>query len=315
MGSSNTLIMGSEKNIISYEPTVVLVNDMGEVEFIGEAAAAVVFDERVMQSTPPVVAGRLASEEAAYQFLLVMLQKLGLKGIQRFLPPFITFTVPVDFSLRDQYVWKKLGKHLGIHCQFIPSVVGIANAFPQHSVKNSRIVADFGGGKLDIAVVEYGKIVTADSFFESGEILDNLIQLHIFTAHHLAVTRSDAKLIKDSLPIFTEGKPSSVVVRGKDSDSGKVVTLKVTRADMLPILEAWVERVAFFITHFIHGLPPKCIPILEQSGISLAGGLSQMPGLVEELEQRIPAKITLISRPQVASCIGVVNLLQSNEYL
>ncbi len=314
IGTMNTLLVDQSKGVMFYEPTKMICDPQGNPLFFGEQATQIVSDDQVVVVPKLIEGGVLADEQAVSPFLRFVTSKIPKKLIHTALSYPVVFTVPVTFSRRDAFVWKRLATKVGIRPFFIPAVVGIAHAAPIVSKNNvePKIVMDMGGGKIDFAVVEFGKVVQHQTTFLGGEHLLTRIQLYLFETRNLLITTNDAKGLLESVAGWGE-KQAVQVVRGKDKKKGTIISAKISTNELHAPLHIWMRTLSDWCMHALASLPTKYAHTIERSGISLAGGLSQLPGIAQELQRTTGVQIRTIGRPQLAPALGAVTIIGSSE--
>lgn len=302
VGSANTLILGPQKNILAYEPTLLLLDQEQEVLLVGEEAKAVTSDERLVRHVSCVDRGYVSHEAYMVTFLSHIHSQIPRDPLSFFFPRSIGVAVPSSFSTEQALLWNRVYRRLGYVPWYYPSSVGIAQAY---RIKDDRpspqLVLECGASQVEVSVVELGKVIHTASYPQGGKALDQLIQLHVFQTLGLIVPLQDVAAVK----ISVAGTKHSHVARGKDAKTSQITSRKLTAEQLDPPVERWRAGLRDFLSYYLSDIPPSLLSSIMREGILFAGGGSGLAGLGEYLQQSIGCPVYTISRPQLAGALGI----------
>jgi len=307
LGTQNTLLMGEKKTIHAYVPSVVFVDPLGNTTFVGEDALVHQSDANALVSTC-IHQGHITDRQHVMTLLESVLATVSRPAWARLVPVPCTVVVSSTFAPTDAILYKEVFRSLGFLPSFVPSSVGIAAAVPMKKKAAVQVVLDCGASKVEIAVLKAGQLNRSAVLYWGGEALDQTIQSSLVSHLQTIFPLRDVRTLKQLLSPLQATNEASHVLRGKHTQTGKVVSISLTSAHLVRPTQQWLSILTAWIQTFLAKLPAGVLSAVSQDGLILSGGLSQLHGLEHALEEALQLKVTSISRPQVAAGMGVATL-------
>lgn len=314
LGTQNTLLMGEKKTINAYVPSVVFVDPLGATTFVGEDALLHQSDLSIMMATC-LHRGHIVDRQNVLMLLESVLSTVKRPAWAKLLPVPCIVAVSSTFAPTDAAVYKEVFRSVGFLPIFVPSSVGIAAAVHVKKKAAVQLVLDCGASKLEIAVINAGQLGRSAVLCWGGEALDHHIQSSLVVELETIFPLRDVRTLKHMLSPLKAANDASHVLRGKHTKTGKVVSVRLTSAHLSRPTQQWLSIVTAWIQTFLAELPAGVLSALSQEGLVISGGLSQLQGLERTLEETLSLKVTSISRPQVASGMGLQTLHAQSQLL
>ncbi len=175
---------------------------------------------------------------------------------------------------RDAYVVKE------------PILAAIGAGIPIHEPLG-RMVADIGGGTIDVAVISLGGIVSSTSVKVAGNALDRAIIDHVKKQYNLAIgdkTAEDVKIqVGSAVPVTEE---LAMFIKGRDLVSGLPRTVELKTNQVVQALSRELREMMNAIRKVLQETPPELASDIIDNGIILTGGTSQLRNLPELVLRR-----------------------------
>ena len=235
---------------------------------------------------------------------------------ERFLETEVTeavISVPAYFNDNQRYATKQAGALAGIHVERLvnePSAAALAASLISQKEEGSYLVFDFGGGTLDVSIVDYFEnvieiiAVSGDNHL-GGDDFDELIAQNFCKTHHMEYNELSAKeravllrLAENCKRELTAQKQTALTY----GPEGKTLELNnILLADMSQKIFSRINRV-------ISGaLSDSERTIEEIDEIILVGGSAKMPVISFYLQTCLGKKPCVIGSPDeiVATGAGI----------
>lgn len=307
LGTQNTLLMGEKKTITAYVPSVVFVDPLGNTTFVGEDALVHQSDANALVATC-IHQGHIVDRLHVMTLLESVLAPVARPVWARLLPVSCIVAVSSTFAPTDATLYKEVFRSLGFLPIFVPSSVGIAAAVHVKKKAAAQLVLDCGASKVEIAVLKAGQLSRSAVLYWGGEALDQTIQSSLVRELETIFPLRDVRTLKHMLSPLKTGNEASHVLRGKHTKTGRVVSVGLTSANLARPTQQWLSILTAWIQTFLAELPAGVLSAVSQEGLILSGGLSQLLGLEQAVEEALSIKVTSISRPQVAAGMGLATL-------
>src|SRR3989339_2090029 len=219
LGTANTLVYVPKKGIVLNEPSVVAVSEQdNKILAVGNDA------KNMLGKTPEsIVASRPMKDGviADYRVTEAMLRYFITKALGKWniWKPEVLISVPAGVTSTEKRSVIEAALKAGAKNAYVvkePILAAIGAGIPIHEPMG-HIVADIGGGTIDVAVISLGGIVASTSVKCAGNRLDAAIQDFVKKQHNIAIgekTAEDIKIIIGSaLPVEEE---LTMQVKGRD---------------------------------------------------------------------------------------------------
>jgi rod shape-determining protein MreB len=150
-----------------------------------------------------------------------------------------------------------------------------------------RMVADIGGGTIDVAVISLGGIVASTSVKCAGNKLDRAIIDYVKKQYNLAIGDKTAEEIKiqvgSAVPVAEE---LTMQVKGRDLVSGLPRTIDLKTNEVVQAMNRELREMMGAIRKVLQETPPELASDIIDNGIILTGGSSQLRNLPELVYRR-----------------------------
>ncbi|MDQ6751524.1 MAG: rod shape-determining protein [Actinomycetota bacterium] len=297
LGTANTLVFVAGEGIVVDEPSVVAVDEDGEVYAVGSQA------ERMLGRTPasisaqrPLKDGVIADFEITEQMLRHFIRRaLGSRRRARLIvcaPSGITSVearAVVDASLAAgarnvELIEEPLAAALG---------AGLDISEP-----TGQMVVDIGGGTSEVALLSMGGIVVSNSMRLGGYTLDEAIVAYVKGVHRLAIGSRTAEALKLSIgSAYPPELETSAEIRGRDLVSGMPRELTLTSGELRSALDPTVSAIVEGIQETLDRTPPNLASDVAGHGILLAGGGALLGGFGERVRAETGMPVHLAASP------------------
>ena len=160
-----------------------------------------------------------------------------------------------------------------------------------------RIIVNLGAGNIEIAIISMNGIVLSKNLKFGGNQLDQRILDYIYDKYSLLIGLNTAKEIKENIGNVFETTNSSYEISGRDLLSGMPVNLEINDQDVVSAIIGDINQIINEIRMLIEKNPPELARDILRNGIFVTGGLSQLEGLDQLIEQKIGIKVVKSENP------------------
>lgn len=299
-------------------PSVVSVDENGEIcvgavakeRLISHPEASAASFKRYMGTNKEFI---LAEEKFTPQELSSFVLRQLKEDAERFLGEEVTeavISVPAYFNDNQRYATKEAGRLAGIHVERLvnePSAAALAASRISGEDEGSYLVFDFGGGTLDVSVVDYFDniieiiAVSGDNHL-GGDDFDEVIA-RSFCAHHqmefdtldrqakLTLLRLSEKCKRE----LTKQDETELVWEAEDK------RLPLNNLVLAGLGQKLFDRISQVVERALHDSGRSMEEIDE---IVLAGGSSRMPVVTLYLQTFLKRRPTMAASPDEIVAMG-----------
>lgn len=289
LGTTNVLVFVPGKGVVLNEPSVVAVStETNKVVAIGvEAKAMIGRTPDSITAYRPMKDGVIAD----YRVTEAMLRYFMRKALGRFnlLKPIVLVSVPAGVTSTEKRAVIEAAVKAGAQDAFVvkePILAAIGAGIPIQEALG-RMVADIGGGTIDVAVISLGGIVASTSVKVAGNKLDRAIVDYVKKQYNLAIGDKTAEQIKiqvgSAVPVSEE---LTMAVKGRDLVSGLPRTVELKTNEIVQAMNRELREMMNAIRKVLQETPPELASDIIDNGIILTGGTSQLRNLPELVFRR-----------------------------
>lgn len=289
LGTTNVLVFVPGKGVVLNEPSVVAVStENNKVLAIGvEAKAMIGRTPDSITAYRPMKDGVIAD----YRVTEAMLRYFMRKALGRFnlLKPIVLISVPAGVTSTEKRAVIEAAVKAGAQDAFVvkePILAAIGAGIPIQEALG-RMVADIGGGTIDVAVISLGGIVASTSVKVAGNKLDRAIIDYLKKQYNLAIGDKTAEEIKitigSAVPVSDE---LTMAVKGRDLVSGLPRTVELRTNEIVQAMNRELREMMNAIRKVLQETPPELASDIIDNGIILTGGTSQLRHLPELVLRR-----------------------------
>jgi rod shape-determining protein MreB and related proteins len=298
LGTANTLVFVHGEGIVVDEPSVVAVDEAGEVYAVGSEA------ERMLGRTPATISAQRPLKDgviADFEVTEHMLRHF----IRRVLPSRrararLIVCAPSGITEVEARAVVEASMAAGARqVELIEEPIAAAlGAGLDISEPSGVMVVDVGGGTSEVAVLSMGGIVVSTSMRVGGYTLDEAIADFVKNEHRLAVGARTAEEVKLRIGSAYPGDDDATAeIRGRDMISGLPTKLLLTSEEVRSALTPTLNTTVNGVKETLDRTPPELASDIAAHGIVLAGGGSLLSGFAELLRVETGMPVLLADDP------------------
>jgi rod shape-determining protein MreB len=317
LGTATTLVYVKGEGIVLAEPSVVAIHT-GTRHVLAVGAEA----KRMLGRTPgnivairPMKDGVIADFAVTQDMLAYFIKKA--KGRRRTLPytkTRVVVSVPSGITEVEKRAVQESAQQAGAHETHLidePMAAAIGAGLPV-TEPGGQMIIDIGGGTTEVAVISLGGIVQCISERTAGDKMDEAIVQHIKRKYNLLIgerTAEDIKIKIGSADILVEER--TLEIKGRDLVAGLPRTITITSEEIREALAEPVAAIVNAVKSTLEKTPPELAADLVDTGITMAGGGSQLKGLASLLHTETGLQVRLADNPETAIVLGTGKSLDS----
>lgn len=296
LGTTNVLVFLPEKGVVLNEPSVVAVStDTNKVLAIGVEAKAM-----IGRTPDGIIAYRPMKDGviADYRVTEAMLRYFMKKALGKYnmFKPTVLVSVPAGVTSTEKRAVIEAAVKAGAKDAYVvkePILAAIGAGIPIQEALG-RMVADVGGGTIDVAVISLGGIVASTSVKCAGNKLDRAIIDHVKKQYNLAIGDKTAEEIKITIgaavPLSEE---LAMDVKGRDLVTGLPRTIELKTNEIVQAMNRELREMMGAVRKVLQETPPELASDIIDNGIILTGGTSQLRHLPELVLRRTGVRAEL----------------------
>lgn len=288
LGTTNVLVFVPGKGVVLNEPSVVAVStETNKVVAIGTEAKAM-----IGRTPDSIIAYRPMKDGviADYRVTEAMLRYFIRKALGRnIFKPTVLVSVPAGVTSTEKRAVIEAAVKAGAADAYVvkePILAAIGAGIPIQEALG-RMVADIGGGTIDVAVISLGGIVASTSVKVAGNKLDRAVIDYVKKQYNLAIGDKTAEEIKiqigSAVPMVEE---LSLSIKGRDLVSGLPRTVELKTNEVVQAMNRELREMMNAVRKVLQDTPPELASDIIDNGIILTGGTSQLRNLPELVYRR-----------------------------
>ncbi len=323
LGTATTLVYVKGEGIVLAEPSVVAIRT-GSRDVLAVGSEA----KRMLGRTPseivairPMKDGVIADFAITQNMLAYFIKKAKARQRWRMMPftkVRVVVSVPSGITEVEKRAVMESADQAGSNSTFLidePMAAAIGAGLPVTEPAGSMII-DIGGGTSEVAVISLGGIVVCISERTAGDKMDEAIVQHIKRKYNLLIgdrTAEDIKIKIGSADVLPEER--KMEIKGRDLVAGLPRTITVTSEEIREALAEPVSAILNAVKSTLERTPPELAADLVDSGITMAGGASQLRGLDTLIASETGLNVRLADNPETAIVMGTGKTLDSIKIL
>lgn len=289
LGTTNVLVFVPGKGVVLNEPSVVAVNtETNKVVAIGvDAKAMIGRTPDSITAYRPMKDGVIADYRVTEAMLRYFMKKA--LGKWNMMKPTVLISVPAGVTSTEKRAVIEAAAKAGAADAFVVKEPILAAIGAGISIQEplGRMVADIGGGTIDVAVISLGGIVASTSVKCAGNKLDRAVVDYVKKQYNLAIGDKTAEEIKiqigSAVPVAEE---LTMQVKGRDLVSGLPRTIDLKTNEVVQAMSRELREMMGAIRKVLQETPPELASDIIDNGIILTGGTSQLRNLPELVYRR-----------------------------
>lgn len=196
-----------------------------------------------------------------------------------------------------------------------PMAAAIGAGLPITESRGSMIV-DIGGGTSEVAIFSLGGIVISRSIRVAGDEMDEDIIRYMRTRYNLLIGERMAERAKiecgSAYPLPEE---RTITIRGRNLITGLPEAIDVSSIELREALASSTQVIVDTIKDALEETPPELVADLMETGICMAGGGSQLRGLIERVAEEVNMRVWLAEDPMTCVARGAGRVLEDYDNL
>jgi len=318
LGTANTLVYQKGKGIVFRQPSVVArqKKDGAIVAVGGEAKKMVGKTPQAIEAFYPLHEGVIADFDAARAMIGYYLEQLTPEGKiwNTFFKPLVVVGTPSGSTEVERRAVLEATLEAGAGSCFLveePLAAALGADLPVEQ-PGGVLICDIGGGTTEIAVISLGGIVLNRSLGVAGYKMDKALVNFLRLKYSLLIGETTAEEIKinigSALPLEKE---KVMVVRGRSLETGLPISVKVSSEEVREAITPVLNQIVGQISEVIEESPPELMDDFLERGITLCGGVAELPQIANFFSREIKMPVFIASDPQAAVVLGGAKLLDN----
>ena len=319
LGTANTLVLVRRRGIVINEPSVVAMNPKTK-RILAVGADA----KRMVGRTPanivavrPLKDGVISDFDVTEQMLRYFIDKVHEQ--YAIIPrPRVVVGIPSGVTEVERRAVHDATINAGAREAYLieePFAAAIGAGLPITEPAGSMIV-DIGGGTTEVAVISLGGIVASRTIRVAGDEMDQDIVAHMRQQHNLLIGERMAEEVKIAAGIACRsGVDQGILVRGRHLVSGLPAEVELGVDEVQKAIDASMSTIIEAVTDTIEDTPPELVADMMFSGITVAGGGSLLPGLVDKLSEEVGMAVHVAEDPLGCVVRGTGKVLNEIDIL
>jgi len=178
------------------------------------------------------------------------------------------------------------------------------------------MIVDIGGGKTEVGVVSMGGVVVGKGIRTSSGDFDMAIVNYVKMKYGLLIGQNTAEKAKIEVGNVWEREEAikkTILLRGRDMETGLPKTIKVSESEMNEALLFEVQKIVKLIKEELDETPPELMDDVLKRGVILVGNGARLRGLSRLVEKEI--KISTRVAEEAGLCVinGCGQLLENRK--
>ncbi|QQG47408.1 MAG: rod shape-determining protein [Candidatus Woesebacteria bacterium] len=322
LGTANTLVYVAGKGILIREPSVVARHKKTkEVLAIGTTAKKMVGrTPATIEAIRPLRDGVISDFDATYAMLSYYIKKVHESGtiIPKIPRPKIVIGIPSGVTEVERRAVAEAAIAAGAreaHLIEEPMAAAIGAGINIEDSTGSFIV-DVGGGTTEIGLISLGGLVVGRSIRTAGDEMDEAIIAYARLKYSLLLGQPTAENVKISIgSAYPSEKEKFFVVRGRDLETGLPKSIKFSSDEVREALSSVLLEICLNIKETIESAPPELISDVMDTGIIMAGGGANLPGIDRLISEITNMPVYISDDPLTCVVRGCGKVLEDKNLL
>jgi rod shape-determining protein MreB len=320
LGTANTLVFVRNKGIVINEPSwVAIEQDSKKVLAIGaEAKEMVGRTPSSIVAIRPLRDGVISEFEVTQAMLDYFIKKAHQQSLVPFPRPRVVVGIPSGVTEVERRAVYDATVAAGARAVFLieePTAAAIGAGLPIMDSRGSMVV-DIGGGTTEVAVFCLGGIVLSRSIRVAGDEMDEDIMAYARQKYNLLIGERMAERIKVAIgSAYPLPEEKMMVMRGRNVVNGLPEAVEISSVEVREAMSGAIDTVLASIKEALDSTPPELVADLMETGICMAGGGSQLKGLVERVSEETNMRAWLADDSMTCVARGAGRVLEELDLL
>ncbi len=305
LGTASIIAYNKGKGIVLREPTVVSIDkNTNEIIAYGKEAHRMLGrNPSNIEVVKPLKDGVISNFTITTKMLKHFIKRILGKRISA---PRLMICVPSQITEVEKRAVIDAANTAGARKVFLieEPVAAAIGAGIDISKPSGNLVIDIGGGTTDIAVISIGGSVVSTSIKTAGNKFDESIIRYVKKKYKTLIGERTAEEIKIAVGcVYPKEEDNTVVIRGRNLDSGLPVEIEISSQEMLKVLLPDALKIIESVKSTIEKAPPELVEDISEKGIYMTGGGSLLYG-IDKLIQESTGINVMIAQDAI-SCVAI----------
>ncbi|MEK7442889.1 MAG: rod shape-determining protein [Chloroflexota bacterium] len=320
LGTANTLVNVRNKGIVINEPSWVVIDKKTRrplaigaeaKELAGRTPANII-------AVRPIRDGVISEFEITQSMLEYFINKAHEQSIVPIPRPRVVIGIPSGVTEVEKRAVYDAALAAGAREAYLieePTAAAIGAGLQIGESRGSMIV-DIGGGTTEVAIFSMGGIVVSRSLRVAGDEMDQDITAYARNKYNLLIGERMAERAKIAVgSAYPLREEKTFTIRGRNLVTGLPEGVEVSSIELREALSPSVQTIVDILKDAIDEAPPEIVADLMETGICMAGGGSQLQGLVERLTDELKVRVWLAEDSMTCVARGAGRILEDLEHL
>ena len=312
LGTYEIKVYDERKDEIWKEKSAIATKNQTEIFAVGDEAYAMY--EKAPQNIEvlfPMQGGVIARFYDMQNLLENLLRKRQFFGSE------YVIAIPTDITEVEKRAFYDLVYHSSARAKSVPVVErGIADAIGckiDVYQTGGVMILNMGGGTMELSVLAYGGIVMNRLLKFGGEQFDQEIINLVRRNRDFLIGRKTAEQLRRTFGIFSEDTKSKMQIAGRNLILGLPQRTDISIGLVRAALKEQMDDCVDAIQTMIQRIPPDVLRELKKNGIYLTGGMANLRGIAEYLEESVGVRVSTVDYPELCSMNGLREIIQDKK--
>ena len=312
LGTYEIKVYDERKDEIWKEKSVIATKNQTEIFAVGDEAYAMY--EKAPQNIEvlfPMQGGVIARFCDMQNLLENLLRKRQFFGSE------YVIAIPTDITEVEKRAFYDLVYHSSARAKSVSVVErGIADAIGckiDVYQTGGVMILNMGGGTMELSVLAYGGIVMNRLLKFGGEQFDQEIINLVRRNRDFLIGRKTAEQLRRTFGIFSEDTKSKMQIAGRNLILGLPQRTDISIGLVRAALKEQMDDCVDAIQTMIQRIPPDVLRELKKNGIYLTGGMANLRGIAEYLEESVGVRVSTVDYPELCSMNGLREIIQDKK--
>lgn len=312
MGTASTIIAVKGRDIVLDEPSLVAVNELTEeiVAYGQEAADMQGREGRDVMVLAPLSGGVVADFERTKKMLAYFVKKSKSGGSQVATQAVMSMLSEVTHVEQRALLNAAEEAHIGKVFMMEEGLAAAFGAGVSPKDKRASAVVDIGASTTNIAIIAKGNVVHSRAERIGSNEINTALATHVRRHRGLQIGEETTERLKTDFAsaVLPEDIARSVMIRGRDVQTGSPGAVEITMGEVYPVIEAIVRRVAQIVSDTLTELRPEVAADIYDRGVILTGGGALLNGIDQYLRDKVNLPILVSDEPRYATVRGLLKM-------
>lgn len=318
LGSTRTRVCIPDKNKIIDEATVAAIDlEKEEIIAVGDKAY------KMLGKTPSRIeamylldSGVIAESRIVEDMLKIILKNTSTGKIVK---PRAVAAIPEGVTEVEKRAVINAVSSLGVRQIYLidSSKAAIMGYGIDVMSPRGKLIANFGGGRADAAVISLGGVSASKSTNKAGKKMDEEIIKYAKSQYSLIIGSNMAEACKKEIgSLMPLPEEKTFRLKGRDAVDGLPKFADVSSEEIRELLTGIAMNMVEIIKNVLEETPPELMADIYTDGIIFTGGLANIYGFSKLIAQNTKIKVRVAENPQncvikgCAKAIGYINNLE-----